>query len=107
MLRLPLGDHLFAPFTKDLIPEGDHPLIHIDQPRPNDHRLIIAGRVPVAAMNICYDQFVSGRVEIGLTKPLGPTELGASHLKPDQVIGIVGHTHLVCFRIPHPDLTIH
>src|ERR1039458_1872623 len=80
-------------------------IAHVDQARADGDHVIVAGRGLVAAAHV-HDGDVCAVLlfhcavgEAHLAQHLYPP-----HLKPDDKVGVIDHTHLVGLRIAHPQL---
>jgi hypothetical protein len=102
-----LGNHLLLIFTEDLISKGDHPLVDPLQASSDNDRFIIFGGIPVTAMDIGYNELIPQYLQLGVAESSLSTKFRPPHLKPDQIICIISHSHLVCLRIPHSNIHIH
>jgi hypothetical protein len=99
--------YLLLIFAKDLIPKGDHPFIDSLQPGSHNNGFIISSRIPILAIDIRDNEFIPQSLQISILESPFSTKLGPPYFKPNQVIRIISHSHLVCLCIPHSKINIH
>ena len=69
---------------------------------PDDQLIVVIGGSFVAAIAFGDDQesvFVLFQIAVG--KASGPTKLGAANFKPDEIVCVIDHAHLVGLSIAH------
>jgi hypothetical protein len=58
-------------------------------------------------VDIGDNEFLPQCLQINISEPPSPTKLRPPYFKPNQVIGIISHSHLIGLRIPHANIHIH
>src|SRR5580692_4953595 len=103
MYRLALTQQHTIGLSQNAIPELDHRPARSQQPSLNHQFIIVACWSAKPYMRI--DNRNSAPVflfHLPVIQPKLPNELHPPHLKPDQVVRVVYHSHLVGLHIPHP-----
>src|SRR5437879_6059993 len=73
---------------------------------PDDQDVVVPGGEEVPAAGLDHHQEPPGGLDLGIGPAASPDEFGPPGLEPDQVGGMVGHPHLIGFRVADPALEI-
>ncbi len=101
VLGLPICQQNFAPI--ELVPENQDRSPDCPDLRLKHQCVVVAGRtaIPAGRLNnretAAFDLF---QFHVGETER--SHQLDPAYLKPREVIAVVSHTHLIGFRVPHP-----
>src|SRR6185436_1203015 len=87
---------------QQFVTEMHHRLADIFQMRANDNLIIVTGRQFVAAAGIDYGNEASVMLfHVAIRKPQLAQQFDPSNFKPDEVVGMVNHAHLIGFSVAH------
>src|SRR5437588_2541318 len=103
MSRFCLGQKRSITHPHGLVFETHHRLADVFQMRANDDLVIIPGRCFVPAARIHHgDVAAVFAFHLAIREPELPQQFYASNFKPDEIIRVIHHAHLVGFRVTHP-----
>ena len=89
--------------TKDLIGKLNDAIAPFGDTRAHAQHFVVARRLFVAAMHVGDDDVaVVFGFHLFVFKAEGAHQFHTANLKPDQVVGVINHPHLVGLGITHP-----
>jgi hypothetical protein len=95
-----------AVFASQFIPETDHARARLLDPRADGNLIVVTGGEEEAAADLRDGQQYAVLLHIAVPDAAGAAQLDAPDLHPDEVIGVIYHSHLVRFGIPHADARV-
>jgi hypothetical protein len=84
------------------ITKVDHRVAYIQQLRPHQNLFVIARRGAVAAFGLGHgDEASILALHVTIGKAQLPQQFDASHLEPDEMVGVINHSHLIGLGVTH------
>ena len=74
----------------------------VAHPAADPHPVVVAGGQEVAQGDLADRRAETGLLQVAVTHPGQANVLGAGDVEPDQVAGVVHHTHLIGLGVVHP-----
>jgi len=89
----------------DGVSELHPPRGHVPHPAADPDGIIIPGGLAIADRNVTHCKAEPVDLEIAITHAAPAKVLGASNVQPDQVPGVVHHSHLVGLGVVDPHVS--
>src|SRR5581483_7674 len=87
----------------DLVPEVEQRISYVFQPGAYQDAVVVPGRGPKPAARVYYGNEASIRdFHFFVSEAELAKQLYATNLKPDQIVRVVDHAHLVGLGVTHP-----
>ena len=103
MSRLALGQQHAIPDPHQFISKMNYRIADILQMCPHDDLVIVMRRSAIAAACVHYgDEAAVVLLHLAIGESKLPQQFNPANFKPNEVIGMIDHTHLIGFRVAHP-----
>src|SRR5215831_383129 len=100
------GDYKAGLFVNDFVLETDSPLAEGINAGTYDQNIVVTGRREISTLGLSNGQIgLKLSLKIFVRQAAPTTKLSAAYFKPDQIVRVINHAHLVCLGIAHSNFS--